>query len=341
MNQDKLKQLRIELTRRCNLGCNDCYNLQFEDFGEELSTEEIRNLIDKSLPLGLQTVSFSGGEPLIEYKKLRDLLEFSRSKGLETGLLTNATLASDDVVSELERLGLKWVRLSLDGSNSEINYFTRGDSFDKALQGIKTFCKSGIYTVLRSTIHKQNAHDLDNIVNLASQIGVSELELQPYILLTKANINGKFDLTTELQEQLVSKILRMQREHTGKPKVNMLSGWFEFLFPEFKSYTSAGDCYCLHSGSHIEALHIDSFGNIRTCGCNSLSLGNIKTDLLDKIFQYSQQLSDLRSYDASKYCPRCLSASLCSPCPAPRANVYGTVNTANPNCPKVRKGENK
>ncbi|MDP3026310.1 MAG: radical SAM protein [Nanoarchaeota archaeon] len=342
MNKEALKQLRIELTRKCNLECRDCYNLQFKNLGEEISIREITSLIREALPLGLQKVSFSGGEPLIEYDKLKTLIEFSNSLGLETGLLTNATLADDERVSELEKLGLNWARLSLDGSNQQVNSLTRGNSFDSALQGIKAFCRSGIYTVLRSTIHKQNAQDLDNIINLASQIGVSGLELQSYIILTKADINSKFDLPADLQEQLATKILRIKRERTGKPEIHILSGWFEFLSPEFKPEAFSEDCYCLHPDFYrIEALHVDSFGNLRTCGCNSISFGNIKTDSLEEVFFNNPQIMALRTYDASKYCPKCSYASLCSPCPAPRANIYGTLNAANPNCPKVKKGENK
>jgi len=101
-------------------------------------------------------------------------------------------------------------------------------------------------------------------------------------------------------------------------------------------------CFCPHSDKpDVYSLHINALGEIKTCGCNTFTLGNVRKDSIVNIFLNSPYLQDLRNYDASRYCPKCPSPNLCFPCPVPRTNIYGTVNAADPNCPKVKKGENK
>lgn len=341
--KDKLKQLRIELTRRCNNNCRDCYNQQYNKIGEEITAEEIIQLIDTACLLGLETISLTGGEPLLRPKKLKQVLEYAKSRGLETGLLTNGILATDRVVDELKGLGLDWVRLSLDGSTQEINALTRGNSYDASVQAVRRFVNSGIHTILRTTVHRGNFQDLGNMINLALDLGVPKWESQPYIHLTDGAINEQFDLPADKHIELATELIRAKRKLRGRLDVSIFYGWFEFLSPEYaedvapKPYAS----FLHFDASHINSLHIDAFGGIRTCGCNSVSLGNTRTDSIENIFYDSQYMNDLREYDASKYCPKCEQANLCFPCPAPRTNVFGTVNSANPNCPKVKKGENK
>jgi len=341
--KDKLKQLRIELTRSCNNNCRDCYNHQYNKWGEEISAGEITHLIDIACPLGLETISLTGGEPLLRPEKLRQVLEHAKLKGLKTGLLTNGILATDQFVDELKRLGLDWVRISLDGSTREINALTRGDSYESTVQAVRMFVNSGIHTILRTTVHRRNFQDLRNMINLVLDLRVPKWESQPYIHLTDGNINEQFDLPADKHIELATELIRAKRKLRGRLDVSILYGWFEFLSPEYaEDVASKPYASFLHfDASHVNSLHIDAFGGIRTCGCNSVSLGNIRTDSIEKIFYDSQYMRDLREYDASKYCPKCEQAKLCFPCPAPRTNVFGTVNSANPNCPKVKKGENK
>lgn len=343
MEKEKLKQLRIETTRKCNLRCRDCYNHQFKNRDKELSAEETINVIEDSIPIGLEIASFTGGEPLLEYEKLMEILRYSKSRGLEAGLLTNGLLANERVIRDLEKLGLDWARISLDGSNNRTNSLTRGNSFDGTLEAIKRFNASKIYTILRTTVHKGNVGNLGEIANLALKLGVPKIEFQPYILLTEEEINNKFDLSAEMREKAATELIRAKREYKGKIDISLLSGWFEFLSPEYgedvapKPYQS----FLHFDAKKVNGLYIDAFGEIRACACNSTSLGNIRRNSIVDVFFNSPYLKDLRSYTASKYCPKCSQAELCFPCPSPRTNIHGTANASNPHCPKVMRGENK
>lgn len=343
MSLDKLEQLRIELTKKCNLGCLDCYTRQFRKEDKEFSVGEIINLIDDALPIGLKILSITGGEPLLEYEKLRKVLQYAKSKNLETGLLTNGILASEQIVKQLEAIGLNWVRISLDGSNNKVNSLTRMNSFEPTVEAIKRFNKSKVFTIVRTTVHSGNYDDLGNLINLALEVGIPKLELQPYILLTREDMNSRFAIPVEVHENVVADLIRAKRRHAGKLDISLLSGWFEFLSTEYaKDVAQNPSASFLHfDPSHVNSLHIDYKGDVRSCGCNSLSLGNVRSNTLSDIFYNSQYLKDLRAYNASNYCPKCDCSNLCFPCPAPRTNIHGTVNSASPNCPKVRRGENK
>lgn len=142
-------------------------------------------------------------------------MQYAKSKNLETGLLTNGILASEQIVKQLEAIGLNWVRISLDGSNNKVNSLTRMNSFEPTVEAIKRFNKSKVFTIVRTTVHSGNYDDLGNLINLALEVGIPKLELQPYILLTREDMNSRFAIPVEVHENVVADLIRAKRRHAG------------------------------------------------------------------------------------------------------------------------------
>ena len=80
-----LGRLDIELTERCDNNCiHCCINLPADDLNakdKELSTSQIKNILEEAVSLGCMTVRFTGGEPLLR-EDFEELYVFARKIGL-------------------------------------------------------------------------------------------------------------------------------------------------------------------------------------------------------------------------------------------------------------------
>lgn len=72
----------------CPLRCRYCQNVKLLEGGDETSLEEIKNIIDSSADF-IDAVVVSGGEPLVQYKDVLDILTYAKGIGLKTKLDTS------------------------------------------------------------------------------------------------------------------------------------------------------------------------------------------------------------------------------------------------------------
>ncbi|MHC4156411.1 MAG: radical SAM protein, partial [Planctomycetota bacterium] len=133
------------ITRACNLKCVHCYN----DSGssradDELSTKEAKEVLQDLASFGVPSVLFSGGEPMLR-KDLLELMDYARQLGLRTVISTNGTLITEDAAQSIQRVGVSYVGISLDGVGP-VNDRFRGvkGAFDKAVQGIRNCQNAGV-----------------------------------------------------------------------------------------------------------------------------------------------------------------------------------------------------
>ncbi|MDP2750115.1 MAG: radical SAM protein [Nanoarchaeota archaeon] len=334
----EIKDIRIELTQDCNLDCGDCYLKQFEpkknEKYEELSDKEIFKIIDDAVALNVPKISFSGGEPSLRYDKLRKVLAYAKEKDLETMLLTNAALLTQTTINELKKDGLSWVRTSLNGSNEEINNISRGGNFNKIISSINQCRDSGINVILRSTINKYNCQDIENIIGLAKELKVDVMEFQPYLLLTRKDLNEKFMFSIEQQKEVGAKLVALKKENLGILDIRLMTGFYEFLTTGI--YKGLERTIESNKQDGVNFYTIDAHGIVRTCGCTDFVAGSIRKNSLKEIIANDRYFIDLRNRNQKRYCPKCEYTEYCNPCPSKTVNYFGTVNAAPADCPDVR-----
>ena len=117
MKTHNIQSIHLEITGRCNLQCQYCYNVQFnrEDrFADEMSTETVKKLITEAKALGCRRFTFSGGEPFLR-PDFFEILAFCGDA--KADILTNSKLLRDPAV--IERLQaipqVNEIKISLDG----------------------------------------------------------------------------------------------------------------------------------------------------------------------------------------------------------------------------------
>lgn len=164
------RDLRISLTDRCNMRCRYCMprehfsgDHQFLDKSEILSYEEISFVVKSMLPLGLEKVRLTGGEPLLR-RDIGELISQLPNK-LDIALTTNGLLLGDNA-EMLMNSGLDRVTVSLDAIDVK-TFQEMGDTKEnpeKVLNGIQSALDVGLQVKVNTVIRKGiNEHSVNQI----------------------------------------------------------------------------------------------------------------------------------------------------------------------------------
>src|SRR5260370_22664805 len=128
-----------ELTNRCNLACEQCYNKAFlNNPASTLSREEGTRHCRMFIEAGIEAVVFLGGEPLAD-KNIFEYLRIFRDAGVRCQISTNGTLLDGRRAQLLVEAGVFLVAVSLDGGNPTANDRVRGaGTFERIVLGLRT-----------------------------------------------------------------------------------------------------------------------------------------------------------------------------------------------------------
>jgi cyclic pyranopterin phosphate synthase len=159
--------LRISVTDRCNLRCTYCMaeDVTFLEKSQLLSFEEIVRFVRVAVPLGIDKVRLTGGEPLMRRDLPVLVRMLSTIEGLkDIGLTTNGILLADQA-RELYDVGLRRINISLDTLDpTRFRLLTRRDGLDRVIAGIHAAREAGFTPVK---------------VNAVSIRGITEHEVVP------------------------------------------------------------------------------------------------------------------------------------------------------------------
>ncbi|WP_223883734.1 radical SAM protein [Pseudarthrobacter sp. BIM B-2242] len=177
--------LQVHPTLRCNLKCTHCYSSSSPANVEEMDVEPLRDAITAAAHLGFQSMSVSGGEPLM-YRGLDELLAHARSIGMRTGVVTNGALVSKDKVKQLAAL-VDVVAVSLDGPK-DLHNRIRGShqSYDRALRALALLAEAGVSTAVLHTVTKDSLPFVADLVSTAREHGAAVVRLHPLELYGRA-----------------------------------------------------------------------------------------------------------------------------------------------------------
>ncbi|MEM1450849.1 MAG: GTP 3',8-cyclase MoaA [Planctomycetota bacterium] len=164
-----LRSLRLSVTDRCNLRCGYCMPEESYTWlpkREILSFEEAAALVDGLVPLGVDRVRLTGGEPLLR----RDVVDLvarlaDLGKLADLSLTTNAVLLPD-LAAPLRAAGLDRITVSIDTLRPErFTHLTRRDELDRTLRGIDAAHDAGFRGTKLNVVVMRGEND-DELVDL-------------------------------------------------------------------------------------------------------------------------------------------------------------------------------
>lgn len=253
--------LTIMVTGDCQCNCEHCLAYKMNR-GEELSKNEIFDVIDQALELGVSQITFEGGEPTLR-KDLPELIEHVDKSKATSMVVTNGQYLTKDYVQELKESGLDYINVSIDSPCPEEHDTFRGVSglFEDATEGTKNSVDAGILTGVLYIARPVNCDrkTLEKMVNYCEELGVFELMIDK--IVPSGRWTGK-DVLSEAQEE---EIIRFQKGAAEKNGKNLITNFFQLRRPDFFGcFAGRRWCYVSPSGDVMPCMHTPfSFGNVR------------------------------------------------------------------------------
>ena len=294
-----VKALCLHIAHTCNLNCSYCFASQGKYHGEravmslEVGKRALDFLVENSGTRRNLEVDFFGGEPLLNFEVVKELVAYARSIEKEKGknfrftLTTNGVLIDDDVI-EFANRECHNVVLSLDGRREihdrfRVDYAGNG-SFDKIVPKFQKLveARGGKDYYMRGTFTHANPDFLEDI-KVMLDLGFNELSMEPVVCapgdaaeLTDADM----EIVKEQYEKLAE--LMLEREREGKP----------FTFYHYMIDLTGGPCIYKRisgCGSGTEYMAVTPWGDLYPChqfvGDEKYKLGDIYTGVTNTAAQ--------------------------------------------------------
>ncbi len=260
--------LRISVTDRCNIRCFYCMpdeSIRFKPRSEILSFEEIERFVRAVVPLGIERLRLTGGEPLVRSQMPELVARLAQVEGIrDLALTTNGILLSEQAES-LRRAGLQRVNVSLDTLREEtFQRIARRSGLDRVLAGIAAAQQAGFAQVRLNAVAIRRLTE-DEILPLAQFARRSDLELR-FIEFMPLDAAGHWHSDQVLHstairdriEAAFGPLIPSPRPDTSQPAV-------DFAFADgrgrigFISPVSAPFC------EHCNRLRLTAEGQVRNC----------------------------------------------------------------------------
>lgn len=217
----KPRWLLAELTYACPLQCPYCSNpVDFARHREELSTAEWQRVLSEARALGAVQLGLSGGEPLVR-RDLEEIVTHARQLGYYTNLITSGYGLDEARIVRLKNAGLDHIQVSIQSPDKTLNDWLAGtDSLEHKLQVARWVKKHGYPMVLCVVIHRQNIHQMREILEMAEEIGADYLELATAQYQGWALLNREHLLPTREQCEAAETIAQAYKEKVkGRMKI--------------------------------------------------------------------------------------------------------------------------
>ena len=311
-----VKALCLHVAHTCNLNCAYCFASQGKYHGEravmsfEVGKRALDFLIENSGTRRNLEVDFFGGEPLMNFDVVKQLVEYARSvekqhnKNFRFTLTTNGLQIDDDVI-EFANKECSNVVLSLDGRKEihdryRVDYNGKG-SWDRIVPKFQKLvdARGGKNYYMRGTFTHANPDFLNDIKQMLD-LGFTELSMEPVVCapgdpseLTKDDL----PIVLEQYEKLAQ--LMIERKKEGKP----------FTFYHYMLDLTDGPCIYKRisgCGSGTEYMAVTPWGDLYPChqfvGDEKFRLGNIWKGVTNKEIQNEFAACNVYAHPECKDC---------------------------------------
>jgi radical SAM protein with 4Fe4S-binding SPASM domain len=179
-------EVSIELTHRCPLECQHCYNnLPMADKSarnRELSLEEYKRLLDQIAESGCFWILFTGGE-IFARADFLDIYAYAKSKGFLITLFTNGTMMTDRIANFLAEYRPFAIEITLYGATRETyDALTQiPGSYDRCMRGIRMLLDRKLPLKLKTVPTTINRHEVYEMQRMAEQDFGVDFKFDPLV----------------------------------------------------------------------------------------------------------------------------------------------------------------
>ena len=323
--------VHIDLTYRCNERCVHCY-LDHHDYGE-MTTHEVKNILDQLAEAGALFLTFSGGEIFLR-QDLFELIRYARGLNFDVSLKTNALLIDESRARKLRELDIRKIQISIYSADAVIHdAITKvPGSLDRSLRAIQFLLAEGLQVKLACPLMKQNLAAFRDVQSLAEKLGV------PYMLdLTITPMMDGGDGVLRLRSSATELLQVLQDQNLNSRACTPPEAETEAAFTT-GSATSSG----IESGAYDDipcsaghnSCYISPYGDVSPCVQMPKPAGNLRKQQFDEIWYGSSEMNRVRAVRESQLplCSSCSIRNYCERCPglAQMEAVICSVHTSEP-----------
>lgn len=223
--------VHLDVTYACNLKCLHCYSNAGSSLPNELTTLELRHLIDQMASMKTFRVIFGGGEPLLR-DDILELIKHASENRIVPILTTNGMLIDEEIAHGLRKAGLRIAQITLNSAKAESHDQIAGCSgaFNKALEAAKLLTKNEIYVLIATVVMSCNLKEIPSILKLASEIHAPAYRLVRFIPIGRGRTHSELNLNPEGYKDLVEIFLRERSNYLSSLSIEF-DETFTFLMP--------------------------------------------------------------------------------------------------------------
>jgi radical SAM protein with 4Fe4S-binding SPASM domain len=295
--------VQLDLTYRCNERCIHCY-LDHHDHGE-MTTVEIKDLLDQMAEAGVFYLTISGGEILMR-RDFFEILEHARLRTFCIKLKTNGILMRTKEADRIKALGVETVQISIYSHIPEVHdAITKlPGSLKQSIEAIRRLRAHGIHVIMANVLMVQNVHDYAGVRALAAELDAQFL-MDPTI--TPMMDGDRSVLNLNVDEAALREVFRNESLVGGNIE--------EFCAPPLAP--GEDDMDQLPCSAGHTACYVSPYGDVYPCVQFPLPSGNVRRMKFVDIWRDSPQLKEVRSIKLRDMpsCSVCMHGGTCTRCP--------------------------
>ena len=297
-----LKELKIELTNKCSRNCKHCSSSATSDSNhlKELDFNDVEKIIKEARLIGVETIVFTGGEPLM-YERLCELIKLVSSLGMKSTIYTFA-YRNDQTLNQYRNLidnGLNRIIYSLADNLSveeDLSTYDKEQFFDKVFEE-RNGTLGFHYTVSKDSIER-----LNEIINKTIEI-FDKKRYFDKISLLRFVPHGKGTNDMDLSKEELLSIKDLYLNSNNKARIRLGSPW-NILGIENSPCIIADEIMII--GFDGVAYPCDSIKYFQKLGIS----GNIKNSSLNELYN-SEYFNNIRKLNINNSCSSCSQYNIC------------------------------
>lgn len=338
--QTVVKALCLHIAHDCNLACRYCFAEEGEYHGRralmsfEVGKKALDFLIANSGNRRNLEVDFFGGEPLLNWQVVKDLVAYGReqekihNKNFRFTLTTNGVSLNDEIM-EFCNKEMANVVLSIDGRkevHDKMRPFRKGaGSYDLIVPKFQKFADSRNQDkyYVRGTFTRNNLDFAADVMHLAD-LGFKQISVEPVVAAETEDYalrEEDIPVICEEYDKLAKEMIRREKEGNG------------FNFFHFMIDLTGGPCVYKRlsgCGSGTEYLAVTPWGDLYPChqfvGNEEFLMGNVDDGLVREDIRDEFKCCNVY---AKEKCRECFARFYCSGgCAANSYNFHGSINDA-------------
>ena len=336
--QTVVKALCLHIAHDCNLACKYCFAEEGEYHGRralmsfEVGKKALDFLVKNSGNRVNLEVDFFGGEPLMNWDVVKQLVEYGRSleepnnKKFRFTLTTNGVLLNDEIMEYLNK-EMSNVVISLDGRkevNDRMRPFRNGKgSYDLIVPKFQKLAESRnqMNYYIRGTFTRNNLDFSEDVKHFAD-LGFKQMSIEPVV----GPDDDPYSIREEDLPQILEEYDKLALEYIKREKEGRGFNFFHFMIDLQQGpcvYKRLSGC-----GSGTEYLAVTPWGDLYPChqfvGKEEFLLGNVDDGITKP--EIVKEFGCCNVYTKEK-CKNCFARFYCSGgCAANSYNFHGNIN---------------